>query len=143
MSRAFIVIFTFSGEERRLKLWQDQQLAKSIEDNTINRVLESYIMFFQNDHRHMEQVAEEQVEDQAVLAAIGVHGLQEQQNQAVAENDLSAELSEIHEQLFNNPSPEPVEHVLQPPEDLLPSHNEFMEQAVLSAIQIKGIGLSR
>jgi hypothetical protein len=121
-------------------------MAKSIEDNTINRVLESYIMFFQHDHRQLEQAAEVEVEDQGVLMAIGMHGLQEQQHQQQNQadnNELSAELNELHEQLFNNPSPEPPQQ--QPTamhaEDT--THNDFMEAAVLSAIQKKGIGLTR
>lgn len=56
--------------------WQETQLSRSIVDNTVNRVVESYITLFDETINRPNTGLEES----AILMAINEHGLQQNQN---------------------------------------------------------------
>lgn len=83
----------FEPSDEQLMYWQERQIAKCIFDNTVNRVVESYLTFFEEEgdgeRRHGDdafpdiadpmpnRTAEdsERLEESAVLWAIDEHGL--------------------------------------------------------------------
>lgn len=81
------------SDEQLLK-WQEKQISKCIVDNTLNRVVESYIAFWEEDNTNTGATrndlereaqlatyhanrAQENFEDSAILWAIDQHGLQQ------------------------------------------------------------------
>lgn len=88
--------------DEQLLSWQEQQISKCIVDNTVNRVVESYLTFFEEDNPNSEAIpdfdrearvasyhayrAHQNFEESAILWAIDEHGLQ----QHAHENRLAA-----------------------------------------------------
>lgn len=84
--------------------WQERQIAKCIVDNTVNRVVESYLTFFEDDDVNgdivgdafpdfqdpavpfFEPINDRRLEESAILWAIDEHGLQQHINHSNAEN---------------------------------------------------------
>lgn len=64
--------YTEPSEEEILE-WQEAQLSRSIVDNTVNRVVESYITLFDDDIN----LPNTGLEESAILMAINEHGLQQ------------------------------------------------------------------
>lgn len=143
-------------------LWQQNQMLKCVEDNSINHVLESYLQFFEEDTRVTElpvrnyNISNTGLEESAILMAISEHGLQSEI--MIVEPDLNQSENEVCD--FNN-----VEHTSSASsstnqlivveqqqrrnsedeneplinEEMFNEHFDFMEQAIQSAIQKKGL----
>lgn len=89
--------------DEELLCWQERQIAKCIVDNTVNRVVESYLTFFEDDDVNgdivgdafpdfqdpavpfFEPINDRRLEESAILWAIDEHGLQQHINHANAE----------------------------------------------------------
>lgn len=90
--------------DEELLCWQERQIAKCIVDNTVNRVVESYLTFFEDDDDangdivgdafpdfqdpavpFFEPINDRRLEESAILWAIDEHGLQQHINHANAE----------------------------------------------------------
>lgn len=90
--------------DEELLCWQERQIAKCIVDNTVNRVVESYLTFFEDDDVNgdivgdvfpdfqdaavpfFEPINDSRLEESAILWAIDEHGLQQHINHANAEH---------------------------------------------------------
>ncbi|XP_066585964.1 uncharacterized protein [Prorops nasuta] len=136
-----------------LKLWEVKQMAKGFMDNTINKVLENYIMqpsrlFRDND-----------MENTAVMMAIQNHGLVHSTGDSLFLTshayDSSYEQSEANFSTFNPVSVEPFEvdnsavvekcnesdTSLEDTDDS-DQQEDFLERAVAEAIKKKGLIIS-
>lgn len=89
--------------DEELLCWQERQIAKCIVDNTVNRVVESYLTFFEDEDVNddivgdvfpefqdpavpfFEPINDRRLEESAILWAIDEHGLQQHIHHASAE----------------------------------------------------------
>lgn len=139
-----------------LYLWQQNQMLKCVEDNSINHVLESYLQFFEEDTRVTDLPVRNfnpsntglRIEESAILMAISEHGLQNPEIMVVepnlnqSENEVcdftNVEHNPSHsqnmEQEQKSDENEPLIN-----EEMFNEHFDFMEQAIQSAIQKKGL----
>lgn len=97
--------------DEELLCWQERQLAKCIVDNTVNRVVESYLTFFEDDDVNgdivgdafpdfqdpfvpfFEPINDRRLEESAISSAIDGHGLQQHINHANAEHSATTSRS--------------------------------------------------
>lgn len=93
--------------DEQLLSWQERQIAKCIVDNTVNRVVESYLAFFDDDNDNGDiltaadvfpvefdqPVNRNPLEESAILWAIGEHGLQQHNNAMLYESSSSSSSS--------------------------------------------------
>lgn len=113
MDRDTMVIGHAANEptDEELLCWQERQLAKCIVDNTVNRVVESYLTFFEDDDVNgdivgdafpdfqdpavpfFEPINDRRLEESAILWAIDEHGLQQHINHANAEHSATTSRS--------------------------------------------------
>lgn len=151
-------------------LWQQNQMLKCVEDNSINHVLESYLQFFEEDTRITDtipvshfNVSNTGLEESAILMAISEHGLQNPEIMVVepdlnqSENEVcdftnverttaTASSSSNHQIVAVDQQQEQQQQrrlsVDDEPlinEEMFNEHFDFMEQAIQSAIQKKGL----
>lgn len=149
-----------------MAIWQQNQMLKCVEDNSINRVLESYLHYF-GENTNIGNIPVRNfslstglAEESAILMAISEHGLQNPEvvvervlvpnlNQSV-ENEVCNFTYVEHESSVSSSSSSSV--VEQEPhrrnsdeneplinEEMFNEHFDFMEQAIQSAIQKKGL----
>lgn len=138
-------------------LWQQNQMLKCVEDNSINHVLESYLQFFEEDTRVTDLPVRNfnpsntglRIEESAILMAISEHGLHQNPEIMVVEPDLNQSENEVCD--FTNVEHNPSTSMEQEPqqtsdeneplinEEMFNEHFDFMEQAIQSAIQKKGL----
>lgn len=94
--------------DEQLLSWQEQQISKCIVDNTVNRVVESYLTFFEEENPNGEAIpdfdrdahltyqayrANRTFEESAILWAIDEHGLQQHTNEAFLTSSSSSSSS--------------------------------------------------
>lgn len=112
--------------------WQERQIAKCIVDNTVNRVVESYLTFFEDDDVNgdivgdafpdfqdpavpfFEPINDRRLEESAILWAIDEHGLQQHINHAHAEHSAATSRSSTPSEVSSQ---------------LPPSRSEFIDDA--------------
>lgn len=139
-------------KERILHIWQQRQILKCMEDNSINTVLDSFLRMHDAANEVGENLfAPTDFEDEALLMAIRAYGLQqihefendviaghENQNEDVDDNDGEENEADIVIHDVNNRMEE--DEIEQPEivrrEDVL---EDFMEAAMDAAIQKKGL----
>lgn len=98
--------------DEELLCWQERQLAKCIVDNTVNRVVESYLTFFEDDDVNdvnivgdafpdfqdpfvpfFDPINDRRLEESAISWAIDGHGLQQHINHANAAHSATTSRS--------------------------------------------------
>lgn len=145
-----------------MNIWQQNQMLKCVEDNSINHVLESYLQFFEEDTRVTDLPVRNfnsstgLAEESAILMAISEHGLQNPEimvvepnlNQSV-ENEVcnftnvetastsSSSIIVVEQQQQHRINSDENEPLIN--EEMFNEHFDFMEQAIQSAIQKKGL----
>lgn len=100
----------YEPTDEELLGWQERQIAKCIVDNTVNRVVESYLTFFEDDVGDdivadafpdfqdpavpfFEPINDRRLEESAILWAIDEHGLQQHINRSNIEHSESTSRS--------------------------------------------------
>lgn len=136
--------------ESAMDNWQHNQMLKCVEDNSINHVLESYLQFFEEDTRitdlpvrNFNSNTEPELEESAILMAISEHGLQNPEIMVVEPNQLVNEVCNLanveHSIASTSSSINSNENESLVNEEMFNEHFDFMEQAIQSAIQKKGL----
>ncbi|KAF5285437.1 hypothetical protein FQA39_LY16691 [Lamprigera yunnana] len=123
-----------------LQRWQARQVAKGYMDNTINRVLETYMFNQCIDASDLVEDCgnDDQVEDEGILMAIQSHGLQSADNNWNGLNtkwDNEIESNKIEEFALDNYQNIHNEML----KSKITDENNFLEAAVSVAIQKKGL----
>lgn len=149
-----------NSTDSAMAIWQQNQMLKCVEDNSINHVLESYLQFFEEDTRVTDLPVRNfnsstgLAEESAILMAISEHGLQNPEIMVVEPNLNESVENEVCnftnvEQASSSSSiivVEPQQHRRNSDEneplineEMFNEHFDFMEQAIQSAIQKKGL----
>lgn len=92
--------------DEELLWWQERQIAKCIVDNTVNRVVESYLTFFEDEDINGDDVIDfqdpvlprfnpinDRLEESAILWAIDEHGLQQHDEQLSTDHSETVSVS--------------------------------------------------
>ncbi|XP_011300306.1 uncharacterized protein [Fopius arisanus] len=138
----------------QLRRWQACQVAKGFVDNTINRVMENYILGPQADASQFRLFRGTDMEDTAVMMAIRNHGLVHSGQLEDEGNDIyqsfSNSLERDESKNFGIPlaatssktSPSGVDNCQENMRDKIDDggdEQDFLERAVAEAIKIKGL----